>query len=53
MRRLIGISMVGIFLLWPVAARAADQCVGCHTDAAKLKVLVRPAAEIAAEEGAS
>ncbi len=43
-------------LLWAVlalgpTARAADQCVACHTDPAKLKALIQPPTEIAEEEG--
>lgn len=33
------------------AAQAADQCVACHTDAAKLKALIQAPAEVAEEEG--
>jgi len=54
-RRLIGFSLIAFFLVLfgAPAAGAADQCAGCHTDAAKLKALVREPKEIAEEEGAS
>lgn len=40
-------------LLWPGPpwALAADQCVACHTDEARLRSLVPPPAEIVEEEG--
>jgi len=38
-------------LFVPGFARAADQCVACHTDPAKLQALIKPAAEIGQEEG--
>ena len=44
--------LASLFSVWPQPAQAADQCVACHTDAAKLQALVRPPAEIAEEEGA-
>ncbi|MFQ5693824.1 MAG: hypothetical protein ACE5IM_12370 [Nitrospinota bacterium] len=54
MRRLIGFCVFVFFLVLfgAQAAGAADRCVGCHTDAAKLKALVREPTEIAEEEGA-
>ncbi len=38
-------------LLPPGVARAADQCVACHTDPAKLQALIQPPTEIVQEEG--
>ncbi len=43
--------LLAVGILVPVATQAADQCVACHTDAAKLQALVKPPTEIAQEEG--
>jgi hypothetical protein len=53
MRRLLWFPLIAFLLIWPQAGQAADQCVACHTDAAKLKALVRPPADAAEEEGSS
>jgi hypothetical protein len=42
--------VVALLLAVPPAAPAADQCVDCHTSAAKLQALVTPP-EAVAEEG--
>jgi hypothetical protein len=49
-RRPLWFSLVSAFVV-PWLAHAADQCVACHTDPAKLKALIQPPTEIAQEEG--
>ncbi|MBI3015268.1 MAG: hypothetical protein HYY65_09465 [Candidatus Tectomicrobia bacterium] len=52
MRRLIWLFFLpaSLFLLAAVP-QAAEQCITCHTNPAKLQALIRPPAEIAQEEG--
>ncbi len=51
MDRMTWLLLLAVGILVPVATQAADQCVACHTDAAKLQALVKPPTEIAQEEG--
>lgn len=53
MRRLLWFLLLGTasLLLAAASAAAADQCVACHTDPAKLQALIQPPMEIAQEEG--
>ncbi|MBI4199506.1 MAG: hypothetical protein HY535_03420 [Chloroflexi bacterium] len=51
MDRMTWLLLLAVGILVPVATQAADQCVACHTDPAKLQVLIQPPAEIAQEEG--
>ncbi len=53
MAQLLLVLLIPVLLMWPLNGQAADECVGCHTDAARLKALVRPPPAVAEEEGAS
>ena len=51
MHRLTWFLLLAVGILVPTITQAADQCVACHTDPAKLQALIQPLTEIAQEEG--
>ena len=52
MRRLIWLLLLlAAWLILQGRAPAADQCVACHTDPARLQALVKAPTEIPQEEG--